>query len=77
MIISSQNIQEVGYLRIGGDGNQSTSMLLRLLLEYVRELVGHVHCHGTHPEEEADEDVLAYYVQDLMLYYLMKVCWLL
>ena len=34
-------------------------MLLRLLLEYVRELVGHVHCHGAHPEEETDECVLA------------------
>ena len=52
-------------------------MLLRLLLEYVRELVGHVHRHGAHPEEEADEDVLACYIQDLMLNYLMKVCWLL
>ena len=28
-------------------------------LEDVRELVGHVHRHGAHPEEEADEDVLA------------------
>ena len=28
-------------------------------LEYVRELVGHVHCHGAHPEEETDERVLA------------------
>ena len=28
-------------------------------LEYVRELVGHVHRHGAHPEEEADEDMLS------------------
>ena len=28
-------------------------------LEDVRELVGHVHRHGAHPEEEADEDMLA------------------
>ena len=46
-------------------------------LEYVRELVGHVHRHGAHPEEEADEeDVPAAQIllSDFAKYYLMKVC---
>ena len=70
--IVTGTIPHIKYLHRHG-ANQSHRVIVLLLiiiivlsvivliahLEDVRELVGHVHRHGAHPEEEADEDVLA------------------
>ena len=72
-IIVTGTIPHIKYLHRHG-ANQSHRVIVLLLLllivllsvivliahlEDVRELVGHVHRHGAHPEEEADEDVLS------------------
>ena len=50
MFITSKAI--IQYDKLGQHGQHCQ------YLEYVWELIGHVHGHGAHPEEEANEGVL-------------------